>query len=90
MELSAIPNDSGRWRADLKNWTGEEANISWDDEGEEKMERPSIELAGECSPSQDGENQEDACKMSSDAADLFQFSFIIIVSVLSALNVLLQ
>ena len=84
MELSAIPNDSGRWRADLKNWTEEGDNISWDDEGEEEVERPSIALAGECSPSQDGENEEDSCNKSSDAADPFQFGCIIIVSVLSA------
>ena len=86
MELSAIPNDSGRWRADLKNWTAEEeeANLSLDDEGEEEVGKPSIELAGECSPSQDDKNEEDECKMSSEAADPFQFGCII-VSVLSAL-----
>ena len=84
MELSAIPNDSGRWRADLKNWTEEGDNISWDDEGEEEVGKPSIELAGECSPSQDGENEEDSCNKSSDEADPFQFGCIIIMSVLSA------
>ena len=85
MELSAIPNDSGRWRADLKNWTEEGDNISWDDEGEEEVGKPSIELAGECSLSQDGNSEEDACKKSSDAAK-FQLQFgCISVSVLSAL-----
>ena len=87
MELSAIPNDSGRWRADLKNWTAEEeeANFSWDDEGEEEVGKPSIELAEECSLSQDDKKEDDSCKMRSDAAD-FQFKFgCIIVSVLSAL-----
>ena len=85
MELSAIPNDSGRWRADLKNWTEEEeANISWDDEGEEEMEKPSVESPGECSPSQDDKNEDDSCKMSSGAADAFQFGCFV-VSVLSAL-----
>ena len=86
MELSAIPNDNGRWRADLKNWV--EASLQSDDEDqdqdEEENEKPS-QVSGRCISSRDAID-EDSCSDSSKAADLFLIGCVSLVGIILTIN----
>ena len=84
MELSATPNDNGRWRADLKNWA-EESHPS-EVEEEEGNGKPSLEVSESCISSQDNDEDEDSCWESSKAAHLFPLDCVHIIGIISTIN----